>query len=237
MPSSATPTQYETVTNTHRSRNPGRPAASTPVRWAVFAAAVVTVFAGAAALVRSGLGADPYGAFITSFTRFGVSPGVATGIFTAAAIAASYAAGLRPRAGTIAGAAGVVLFDVFWNLFEPYNGPALFAAGLITVAVAAGVLAATDLGPGAPEALILTAVHHGAHIRVATWTRDLLFVAIAAALGGAVGIGTIICAAAFSPLFSYTYRHAAAMLGTTPDKSANTTAPDAAAHGAADLHT
>lgn len=218
MACAACPGAESTVTNVHTADiGTPRSAATPALRWVVFAAAIVGLHAGAAALVRSGVGADPYGAFVSSFTDRGVTPGAAVAAFTVAAVAACWAAGMRPRAGTIAIlAAGPILFDAFWVLLEAQHGWALWAAGFTLIVTCAATVAAAAVGPGAPELIALTAQHHRIDIRVAAWVRDATFAAAATIFGGQVGVGTIACAAGFSPLFGAVYRRVATALGTHP---------------------
>jgi uncharacterized membrane protein YczE len=190
------------------------PTLSTRTLWVIYSACVATLMIGAAALVRSELGADPYGAFVASFTRWGITPGVTAATFAVIAIAACWALGTRARAGTYAAiAAGPLLFDTAWRLLDGWTGPATWALGFTLLTIGAAGAAATGLGPGAPEHVAFAAAERGITLRSAIWARDAAFIVAAWALGGPIGAGTIVAVLAISPAFAASYRLWARILG------------------------
>lgn len=80
---------------------------------------------------------------------------------------------------------------------------ALVVAATLILAVAVCLIITTELGPGPTEVFMLGLVNHNVPIVYARWISDGLPLAIGAALGGAVGIGTVFFALALGPLIKY----------------------------------
>jgi uncharacterized membrane protein YczE len=78
---------------------------------------------------------------------------------------------------------------------------ALMLSGVVVIAIGSGIYLATDLGPG-PRDGLMTGVHHrfGWSIRRARTAIELTVLAIGWALGGTVGIGTLVFAFGIGPL-------------------------------------
>jgi uncharacterized membrane protein YczE len=72
--------------------------------------------------------------------------------------------------------------------------------GILTIGVGICLGIASRLGPGPSEVFMLGLVHHGVGVVVARWLSDLLPIAIGAALGGAVGFGTVAFLVGMGPL-------------------------------------
>lgn len=84
---------------------------------------------------------------------------------------------------------------------------ALMATGIVIIAIGSGIYLSTDLGPG-PRDGLMTGVHHrfGWSIRRARTAIELSVLAIGWALGGSVGLGTVVFALGIGPLVQVALR-------------------------------
>jgi uncharacterized membrane protein YczE len=76
----------------------------------------------------------------------------------------------------------------------------MFTAGLLVLAFAVCLVISTELGPGPGEVFMLGIIARGVPVAAARWLTDGFAFVLGAALGGAVGIGTVVFAVAFGPL-------------------------------------
>ena len=79
--------------------------------------------------------------------------------------------------------------------------------GVVVIALGSGIYLATDLGPG-PRDGLMTGVHRrfGWSIRRARTAVELTVLAIGWALGGTVGLGTVVFALGIGPLVQVALR-------------------------------
>jgi uncharacterized membrane protein YczE len=78
---------------------------------------------------------------------------------------------------------------------------AMMAAGVLVIALASGIYLATDLGPGPRDGLMTGAAKRfGWSIRRARTAIELTVLVIGRALGGTVGLGTVVFALGIGPL-------------------------------------
>ena len=84
---------------------------------------------------------------------------------------------------------------------EPWAQLALMVAGVVTVGLGSGLYLGADLGPG-PRDGLMTGLHHriGWSIRRARTTIELTVLVIGWALGGTIGLGTVVFALGIGPL-------------------------------------
>ena len=84
---------------------------------------------------------------------------------------------------------------------EPWEQLALMLAGVVTVGLGSGLYLDADLGPG-PRDGLMTGVHHrfGWSIRRARTAIELTVLVIGWALGGTIGLGTVVFALGIGPL-------------------------------------
>jgi uncharacterized membrane protein YczE len=165
---------------------------------------------GISALLGAGIGLDPWSTFHSGLAdRLGVSFGtvvVAVGLVLVAVAWAWFRE--RPGPGTLFNMALVGPWvDVFRSrAWFPVAeglawGVAQFATGLAIVGLASGLYIAARLGAGPRDSFMLgLARRSGLGLR---WTRigvELVVLAIGFALGGAVGLGTVLFALAMGPL-------------------------------------
>lgn len=105
---------------------------------------------------------------------------------------------------------GLVL-DVMLVWLPEIDGLALrwvfLLAGLVIVAVASGLYIGAGLGPGPRDGLMMGLQARGISVRVARTVIELTALAVGWALGGTVGIGTVVGALAIGPLVHIALEH------------------------------
>ena len=88
----------------------------------------------------------------------------------------------------------------------------LLLAGILIIAVAICLVVTTELGPGPTEVVMLGLVNRGMGVVHARWISDGTPLAVGAALGGSVGVGTVVFALGMGPMVKFGLRR----LGYTP---------------------
>ena len=170
----------------------------------------LTVFgAGIGAMIRSDLGLPPWDVFHQGVSfRTPLSIGTAT-------IATSFVVLLgwiplreRPGVGTLANAVTIgVVVDVFLALVgEPANGWerwGLLLGGLTVVGIGSGLYIGARLGPGPRDGLMTGIAKRGPSIRLARTGVEALVLATGWALGGTVGVGTLVFALGIGPIVQF----------------------------------
>ena len=161
---------------------------------------------GVALQVESTLGNDPWDVFHQGLSRrFGLSIGAWIIIAGAVVMLAWIPLRQRPGVGTISNALTVGLFaDLFlWLLPTPEHMAVRWA--FLVAAIAAGGFATgcyigAGLGPGPRDGLMTGLAARGYSVRLVRTGIELTVLAAGWALGGTVGIGTILYAVAIGPL-------------------------------------
>lgn len=92
----------------------------------------------------------------------------------------------------------------------------LLLAGILIIAVAICLVVTTELGPGPTEVVMLGLVNRGMGVVPARWISDGTPLAVGAALGGSVGVGTVVFALGMGPMVKFGLRR----LGYTPPVAA-----------------
>lgn len=170
----------------------------------------LTVFgAGIGAMIRSDLGLPPWDVFHQGVSfRTPLSIGTAT-------IATSFVVLLgwiplreRPGVGTLANAVTIgIVVDVFLALVgEPANGWerwGLLLGGLTVVGIGSGLYIGARLGPGPRDGLMTGIAKRGPSIRLARTGVEALVLATGWALGGTVGVGTLVFALGIGPIVQF----------------------------------
>jgi uncharacterized membrane protein YczE len=170
---------------------------------------VIAFGLGIALMVQADLGLGPWEALNQGIARqTGLQIGTVSILLGIPILALWWPLGERPGIGTLA---NVVCIGTATNIgiaLIPVPAPdamvarvALLLAGILTIAVGSGLYLGTDLGPG-PRDGLMTGVHHrfGWSIRRARTAIELTVLAIGWALGGTVGIGTVLFALGIGPL-------------------------------------
>ncbi|MCX5204095.1 hypothetical protein OG897_21920 [Streptomyces sp. NBC_00237] len=113
---------------------------------------------------------------------------------------------VRPGIGTVANilVVGLVADATLSLLPESFDGLAvriaLLVAGLVLNAVATGLYVGAGLGPGPRDGLMTGLARRGISIRVARTGIEVTVLVAGWLLGGTVGVGTVLFAAAIGPL-------------------------------------
>ncbi|MFJ5731080.1 membrane protein YczE [Streptomyces paradoxus] len=163
--------------------------------------------ASSALLVRSGLGLEPWNVLHQGLSeRTGLSIGVVLTLVGAAVLLAWIPLRQRPGLGTISNVLVIgMAMDATLALVPDAHGMAprvtLMLAGIVLNGAATGLYIAARFGPG-PRDGLMTGLHQltGVSIRLVRTGIELTVVATGFALGGTVGIGTLLYALAIGPL-------------------------------------
>lgn len=166
-------------------------------------------------MVQAGLGLGPWEALNQGVARqVGLEIGTVSILLGIPILALWWPLGERPGIGTLL---NVVLIGTSTNATialvpTPAENAlvvrvALMVAGIAIIAIGSGIYLATDLGPG-PRDGLMTGVHHrfGWSIRRARTAIELTVLAIGWALGGSVGLGTVVFALGIGPLVQVALR-------------------------------
>ncbi|TPQ23363.1 YczE/YyaS/YitT family protein [Streptomyces sporangiiformans] len=185
----------------------GSPAPLLPRRLLQLYAGLVLYGISSAMLVRAGLGLEPWNVLHQGLAgRTGLSIGATSVLVGAVVLLLWIPLRQRPGLGTIS---NVVVFAVSVDAalaVMPAPGSLairvpLMAAGVALNGVATGLYIAAGFGPG-PRDGLMTGLHRrtGFSVRLVRTVIELTVVATGFALGGTVGIGTVVYAVAIGPL-------------------------------------
>lgn len=163
--------------------------------------------ASSALLVESGLGLEPWGVLHQGLAELtGLTIGVVSIFVGAAVLLLWIPLRQRPGLGTVSNVFVVGLaMDATLALVPDTDALAarvpLLVAGIVLNGVATGLYIAAAFGPG-PRDGLMTGLHRrtGRSIRLVRTAIELAVVATGFALGGTVGIGTVLYAVAIGPL-------------------------------------
>jgi uncharacterized membrane protein YczE len=172
----------------------------------LFAGLVLYGFA-MALQIRAGLGLDPWDVFHEGISeRTGLSFGTVVAIVGAVVLLAWIPLHQRPGIGTVSNVVVVaVAVDVSLALVPEAGNTAVAVAmllsGVLLVAVASGAYIGAGLGPGPRDGLMTGLVARtGGSIRVVRTAIEVTVLVVGAALGGTVGVGTVLYALSIGPL-------------------------------------
>jgi uncharacterized membrane protein YczE len=170
------------------------------------AAASVLVALGISVLISAHLGVAPFDVLNTGLAdRIGIPVGVAFAVDSALCFLVGALLGGRVGWASLVGMAGIApLIQAFLVVMpEPDNVAAravMFLAGMLVLVAGVSLVISTDLGPGSLEVVMLGLVARGIRIEWARWLTDGVILGTGIALGGAVGVGTVVFAVGFAPL-------------------------------------
>jgi len=178
-----------------------------PLRIAQLLVGLVLFGAGCAVMVRAGIGLDPWTVFAQGLSlQTGIGIGWITNIVGFVVLLLWIPLRQKPGLGTIANILLVgTSMQVTLAVMPAVDGFALqlvvFLAGMALVALASGLYIGADFGPG-PRDGLMTGLH--GRFGLPIWLGRLIVEATVLVagwlLGGTVGIGTVIFAAAIGPL-------------------------------------
>lgn len=157
-------------------------------------------------LLLAGLGLDPWDVFHQGLSRrLGLGVGTWAIIVGVAVLLAWIPLRQRPGIGTLFNVlvVGAVIDLVLATVPAPHataSRIALLLGGVFLNGVATGAYIGAGLGPGPRDGLMTGWVARGHSIRVVRTTIEVLVLAVGWALGGTVGVGTVLYALAIGPL-------------------------------------
>ena len=176
-------------------------------RLAQLYAGLVLYGASMALQIRAGLGLDPWDVFHQGVAdRTGLSFGTVVIITGAVVLLAWVPLRQRPGIGTVSNVFVIgVAVDASLALLPAAGstsvGLAMLLAGVGLNGVASGAYIGAGLGPGPRDGLMTGLVRRtGGSVRVVRTSIEVTVLAVGAALGGTVGLGTVVYAFSIGPL-------------------------------------
>lgn len=157
-------------------------------------------------LVLAGLGLDPWDVLHQGLSRqLGLGIGTWAVIISFVLLAFWWPLRQRAGVGTLANAVVVgVVINIVLGAFDEPNAlgarVALLVGGVVLNGIATGMYIGAGLGPGARDGLTTGIAARGHSIRVVRTTIELAVLVSGFALGGTVGIGTLLYALAIGPI-------------------------------------
>jgi uncharacterized membrane protein YczE len=157
-------------------------------------------------LVLANLGLDPWDVFHQGLSRtFGLAIGTWAIIVGVVVLLLWIPLRQKPGLGT---ASNVVLVGLTMNVVLGHVHPphallvriACLLVGVLLNGIATGAYIGAGLGPGPRDGLMTGLAARGHSIRVVRWGLELTVLVTGWLLGGTVGIGTLVYAAAIAPL-------------------------------------
>lgn len=161
-------------------------------------------------MLAPGVGVDPWDVFHTGLSRISGIP-VGTVLIAVGALVLLLWIPLRQRPG-LGTVANVIVIGVVTDLLLPATPVphalwlrwALFLSGIVANAVATGLYIGAGLGPGPRDGLTTGFAARGRSIRVVRTGVEVSVLVVGWLLGGNVGLGTVVYAAAIGPLVHLT---------------------------------
>lgn len=180
-------------------------------RVSIAAASQAIIALGVALIIHASLGADPWTAFTLGWSNAtGLTNGRVTQVTMLVLVCANYLiAKQKPGVGTVL---NIALVGWFIDLFTPAvripGGPLLRwiaqLAGIVLMSFGSAAYIRTDLGRGPIDGWGFTVgCLLGAKIGTARIVTDVIAVSVGAALGGSVGVGTLVAAVLTGPLIQF----------------------------------
>ena len=199
-----------------------------PITLLVLAVGLWLFGTGETALIEAGIGNSPWTVFAQGLAdHLGVSIGAATFITSAVIILLWLPLRERPGLGTVANAViiAVAIDTMIPILPNPHShGPQLLQvlAGIATTGIGSGLYLTANLGPG-PRDGLMTGLYRRFGIPVARGRLGIEAVAVSVgwALGGTVGLGTVLWAL----LIGYAVSLGLALVTSSSSSSTRTTSP------------
>jgi uncharacterized membrane protein YczE len=184
----------------------GNPALSTSARVGRLAASYLLIAIGVALLVRAEVGVSPFDVLNTGLSEtldvpFSIAFLMTSVVFSGTGAALGGHVGWGSLIGTIVIAPLVEIALAATPETEALSARIpLFAGGVLVLAIAICLVISTELGAGPGEVFMLGLIARGVPVASARWVTDGIAFLIGLALGGALGVGTVVFALAFGPL-------------------------------------
>jgi uncharacterized membrane protein YczE len=157
-------------------------------------------------ILQAGLGVDPWDVLHQGLARtFGGQVGTWVIAVSAAVLLLWIPLRARPGVGTLANAAlvGLGINLTLWLVPAMHTRPTqvlVLVVGILLNALATGLYIGAGFGPGPRDGLTVAIAARGHQIRVVRTTIELAVLGAGWLLGGSVGVGTVLYAAAIGPL-------------------------------------
>jgi uncharacterized membrane protein YczE len=170
---------------------------------------------GIALMVEAGLGLGPWEALNQGIARqTGQQIGTISILLGIPILALWWPLGERPGIGTLLNVLSIGTSTNIGIAILPSPADdatlvrlAMMVAGVLVIAVGSAIYLSTDLGPGPRDGLMTGAAHRfGWSIRRARTAIELTVLVIGWALGGSVGLGTVVFALGIGPLLQVALR-------------------------------
>ena len=185
----------------------------TGTRFAVLIAALLLYGWGVLLTVRADVGLGPWDVLHQAIAdHTGWSFGVAAVAVSFAVLFLAAVLGERPGIGTLMNA---LIVGSSYELFErldlaprPHGdvgGIALDVAGIAVIGLASALYIGASFGAGPRDSLMLAVARRGPRIAVASWAIMLGALSLGFALGGPVGVGTVLFALGLGPAIEIAY--------------------------------
>ena len=175
-------------------------------RFAQLAAGLVLYGVSASMLVLAALGLDPWDVLHQGLSRqFGLGIGTWAVIASVFVLALWWPLRQRAGVGTVANAVVVgLVMNVVLGTFDTPDAlgarVALLLGGVVLNGIATGMYIGAGLGPGPRDGLTTGLADRGHSIRVVRTAIEVTVLVAGFALGGTVGIGTLLYALAIGPI-------------------------------------
>jgi uncharacterized membrane protein YczE len=156
--------------------------------------------------VRAGLGLDPWDVFHQGLARvLGISIGTCVILVGGIVLLLWIPLRERPGLGTISNVIVIGLgIDVALGYLPVPNGIALrivtLVGGIVLCGIATGAYIGAGFGPGPRDGLMMGIARRGHSIRVSRTVIEVSVLVVGFALGGRVGLGTILFAVSIGPI-------------------------------------
>ncbi len=181
-----------------------------PLRWVMLFGGLVAYGVSSGLILQANLGVDPWDVLQQGLART-VGGQVGTWAIAVSLVVLLLWFPLRQRfgVGTFANAIVVGLcIDVTVWLVPSQHTPApqvaALVAGILLNGVATGLYIAAGFGPGPRDGLTTAIAGRGYPVRVVRTVIEVIVLAVGWALGGSVGVGTVLYAVSIGPLMHLT---------------------------------
>lgn len=169
-------------------------------------------------MLRSRLGLGPLDLTNAGLANhLGLAVGTCSWISATVLVGLAWGVGRRPKLGTLAEAflVGLAINQAScwigggWGLGQRW---AMLGVGIVVLYVGISAVVVANYGAGPPEELMLALVGRGLALHRARWGIEATLFVIGWALGGVIGVGTVVIVAATGPVLSWSIPRAARVL-------------------------
>ena len=191
-------------------------------RWVTLASGIVVAAIGFAFTLRSELGLGPWHVVQQGLSqRLGITIGTAVVVVNVVLLLVSMRMGERPGVGTLAivGLLGPAVDGALAVIGPVHGGPeraAALVAGLLVMTFGGSLMISARLGVSPIDALMVATFRRLRAVSLSSVriAQETFALGLGWALGGTVGVGTVLIGAGVGPLLGFWLR----LLGTTPQR-------------------